>query len=270
MGKIIKIQSVFAIILSLKQLLVMAGLISITLLFYFTRQSPMPDSTFNIGQTLALQGRGNIPACNPCHGDDGEGDFSTGIPRLAGLNGQYLHKQLDDFARDPLQTRVALEPIARDYTKTPRTYSDLTVFTPGTRHHTQMNNIARLLTDNDRKNLAHYFSRLPYTATPTPYDFETLERGEDLALRGKPEYGLPACVACHGPKGEGFGDLFPPLAGQPPQYIINQINHWQRGKRDNDHLALMRSVAEKLTDGDKINVAAYYNNQSYTVNTKEP
>ncbi|HHI93951.1 MAG TPA: c-type cytochrome [Gammaproteobacteria bacterium] len=218
------------------------------------------------GKQLALGGRADIPACASCHGLQGQGNEKTAIPRLAGLHPDYIKKQLEDYARSPLKTRAAVEPIARDYIKTPRTYGDLTVFTPGIRQHSSMNKLARMLSAEDRHNLAVYYSELTFVAAPKAYDFETLERGEDLALRGKPEYGLPACDSCHGPRGQGFGAIFPPLVGQPVAYIIAQINHWQTGKRDNDHLALMRNVADQLTDGDKVNVAAYYDNLSYSVN----
>lgn len=220
------------------------------------------------GAKLATQGRDNIPACASCHGPYGAGNPGSAIPRLAGINRQYLKKQLLDFARDPVKTRVAIEPIARDYNKTPRSYGDLTVFTPGTRRHDTMNRIARQLTVSEMENISAYYAALPFVADPLAFDFETLERGEDLAQRGKPEYGLPACDSCHGDKGIGHGADFPPLAGQPRQYIINQVNNWQNGLRDNDDMALMRHVANQLTDGDKQNVAAYYANQSYAINVE--
>jgi len=229
----------------------------------------MPDEQAiqrRAGEQIALYGRRGVTACANCHGASGEGNISTATPRLAGLHPDYIFKQLQDFARDPVQTRVALEPISRDYTKTPKVNVDLTVYTPGTRRHDVMNKAARQLSPQEMHNLALYYNSLPFVATPIPYDFETLARGEDLALRGKPEYGVPACISCHGPENQGYGPLFPPLAGQPPQYLINQINHWQNGYRDNDHMALMRNVSNQLTDGDKMNLAAYLSNISYQVN----
>lgn len=221
---------------------------------------------FEQGEQLAKFGRYGVMACNNCHGAKGEGNYETATPRLAGLDAGYISKQLRDFARNPVKTRVALEQISRDYTKTPKVNVDLTIYTPGTRQHGVMNSIAKTLSPEDIQRLAYYFSQLSYVATPVPYDFETLARGEDLALRGKPEYGIPACISCHGPENEGYGADFPPLAGQPPQYIIDQINMWQTGKRDNDHMALMRNIANQLTDGDKVNVASYLANLSYQVN----
>ena len=220
------------------------------------------------GKTLADSGRGDILACAACHGAEGEGNFAAGFPRLAGLHPDYIAKQLQDFQRNPLEMGVAIEPIARDYSKTPRVYNDLTIYTPGVRNDPTMNGIASALTDEDISSLSAYYASLPFTASPVPADFQSLERGMELAVRGKPEYMVPRCDACHGPRGEGFGPHFPPLAGQPQQYIISQINKWQSGDRDNDHLAMMKNTANMLTDGDKINVAKYYSNQSYSVNVK--
>ncbi len=218
------------------------------------------------GEELALKGRDGIAACSTCHGEHGEGNFELGYPRLAGLHPRYIAKQLQDFARDPLDVGVKVDPIARDYEKTPGIYKDLTIYTPGIRQDPMMNPVARQLSDEDIENLANYYASLPFAANPEPVDFQTLERGQELALRGKPEYMMPRCEACHGPNGEGFGEHFPPLAGQPPQYIVKQISKWQNGQRDNDNLALMKNTANLLTDGDKINVARYYSNRSYSVN----
>ena len=213
------------------------------------------------GQRIAQAQRAGSPACITCHGENGEGNRALGAPRIAGLPAGYIEKQLHDFARNPLQTGVLLDPIARDYSKTPRVQVDLTVYTPGVRHHAAMY-AAAALDNNERHAVAQYFSSLPYHAVALPSDPETLERGEDLALRGKPEYGVPACTSCHGPAGRGLGKDFPPLVGLTPEYIIQQLNNWQTGARDNDTMALMRNVSDQLTDGDKVNVAAYFANVS--------
>jgi len=256
-----------------KSRLVRASLMAVSVaLFIFLYQTNNESVTkissedIAAGSVIANQSIDSMPACTRCHGNQGQGDLKAGIPRLAGLHPDYIFKQLEDFARNPLNTRVALDPIARDYNRTPRLFVDLTVFTPGTRAFPVMNRIARSLSRQEKRQLASYFSVLSFEAIPVASDFETLQRGEDLALRGKPEYGVPACISCHGKKLQGIDDLFPPLAGQPPKYIVDQINSWQRGRRDNDHQALMRNVANQLTDGDKANIAAYIANLSYKVN----
>jgi Cytochrome c553 len=160
------------------------------------------------GNKLAHQGRTGVTACIACHGASGEGNPAAGIPRLAGLNAGYIAKQLADYARDMPPGGVVIAPIARDYQKTPRVNDDLTVFSPGLRHDPIMSPLAKALTPVEIAQLAAYFASLPFTATPVAAPFQTLERGADLALRGKPEYQLPACVSCHAPDGEGFGRTF--------------------------------------------------------------
>ena len=224
-----------------------------------------PFGNIEAGRALATRGLAGVPACAACHGPNGEGSAQTGFPRLAGLDAGYLHKQLRDFARELPPSGIAVEPMARDYSKTPRIYSDKTVFTPGVRRDAAMNDIATQLSDDNMRDLSAYYASLRFTAQPLKAEFEVLERGQD---RGKPEYGLPACVSCHAPDGEGFGADFPPLAGQPPRYIVEQINRWQRGDRDNDPMGMMRAVAEQLTDADKANVAAYYANRSLVVGAR--
>lgn len=256
-------------LLAIKREWIVAGLVFGALagawaVFQWIQNLPeMDEAAIKAGEQLARSGREGILACTTCHGEQGQGDGVKLTPRLAGLNPEYLFKQLEDFARDPVQTRVALDPIARDFSKTPRVNVPLTVYTPGTRYDVAMNQIARALSQNEKRNLAVYFASLPFTAVPLARDFETLQRGEDLALRGKPEFGLPACVACHGPDGEGYGAVFPPLAGQPPEYLIHQIDKWQRGTRDNDPMGLMKNVANQLTDADKYTTAAYFANLSH-------
>lgn len=217
------------------------------------------DTALEMGRQLAQQGREGIPACASCHGTAGEGNRELGYPRLAGLHPDYIRKQLREFSRDPLDIGVKVDAIARDYTKTPRIYKDLTVYSPGIRSDAIMNPIAKALTPEEIDTLSEYYTRLPFKARPVAADFQTLENGRELAVRGKPEYMMPRCNACHGLNGEGFGAIFPPLSGQPPQYIIAQINKWQRGERDNDNLSIMKNVANLLTDGDKETITAYFN-----------
>jgi cytochrome c553 len=200
-------------------------------------------------------------ACKSCHGQSGEGNTATGAPRLAGLGYKYIKKQLDDFARDPLKVGVTLKPLSRDYNRAPRVIPPLEVFTPGTRLSPLMNIIAKSLAKKERNDIAYYYSNMtlePLKDEPEDIDPETYWRGLELAERGKPEFGLPGCNSCHGKQGEGIGEMFPPLMGQTKEYIISQLNSWQNGSRDNDNNALMKSVANMLTDADKADIGAYF------------
>jgi cytochrome c553 len=52
------------------------------------------------GKTIFMNGKGDVPACNSCHGQDGMGDDAMGTPRLAGQGYVFILKQLEDFATD--------------------------------------------------------------------------------------------------------------------------------------------------------------------------
>ncbi len=221
-----------------------------------------------LGAELSQQGREGVPACIGCHGAQGEGNAAAGFPRLAGLHAGYLARQLSDFGREAPLTGAHFDKVARDYSKTPRINLPYSTLTPGLRHDPVMSPIAKALKPAEIEALAQYYAALPFEAKPLAGDPETLERGEDLALRGKPEYGVPGCFACHGQNGVGVGAVFPSLAGQPPQYIIDQLNRWQAGTRDNDENGLMRAVAEWMTEGDKHAVAAYLANLTYRADVK--
>lgn len=246
--------------------LLLPGLALLALVGCSSHKGEKPDLA--AGKQLVTQGKAGVPACASCHGANGEGNAQTGFPRLASLDAGYIAKQLQDYARELPTVGVVIEPIARDYSKTPRVYSDKTVFTPGIRKDATMSGFAKQLSPADIRNVAGYYASLDFKATPVATAHETLERGQDLALRGKPEYGLPGCVSCHAPDGEGFETDFPPLAGQPAGYIVEQINRWQRGERDNDALGMMKAIAIQLTDADKLNAAAYYANRSLTAKGK--
>jgi len=220
------------------------------------------------GAELAQNGREGVQACSACHGQNGEGNPAAGFPRLAGLHPAYIARQLRDFARDMPLTGAHFDKIARDYSKTPRIDLPYSILTPGVRQDPMMSPIARTLKDEDIEAVAQYYGALGFEHKPVAADPETLERGEDLVLRGKPEYGVPGCFACHGQNGVGVGAVFPPLAGQAPEYIVAQIDRWQTGSRDNDENGLMRSIAEWMTEGDKHAVSAYLANLSYKVEPK--
>jgi cytochrome c553 len=63
-----------------------------------------------------------------------------------------------------------------------------------------------------------------------------------------------ACGGCHGANGQGNGSN-PPLAGKSEDSLVQALQDYKSGKRDN---AIMKGFASKLSDQDMANVAAYY------------
>lgn len=63
-----------------------------------------------------------------------------------------------------------------------------------------------------------------------------------------------ACAMCHGPEGQGT-QVAPKLAGQNPAHMVEALEDYRSGKRDN---AMMKAQANPLTPDDMANLAAYY------------
>ncbi|MEH6951864.1 c-type cytochrome [Nitrobacter sp. NHB1] len=173
-----------------------------------------------------------IPAgaasCSPCHGKQGEGQPATGVPRLAGLNAQYIQRQLASFK-------------------------------DGTRKNRIMMMIASELSDDDKKALANYYADMTTPKSGTsPADPALVAAGAKLAATGDWSKDLPGCGQCHGAAGLGVGTDFPRLAGQWAVYIEKALRSWKAGDRKNDPMGVMANVANKLTDDQIKSVAAYY------------
>ena len=63
------------------------------------------------------------------------------------------------------------------------------------------------------------------------------------------------CGACHGADGNSPSSTVPSLAGQPRQFIVTALYMYREGRRKN---ALMSPFAEKLSNADFNDLAAYY------------
>src|SRR5258708_27834076 len=63
------------------------------------------------------------------------------------------------------------------------------------------------------------------------------------------------CAACHGPGGNSTDPQFPSLAAQPPIYVLYQLLQFREQRRKDSR---MSPFAEKLTDADMKDIAAYY------------
>ncbi|WP_455208309.1 c-type cytochrome [Kaarinaea lacus] len=197
------------------------------------------------GKKIFNEGKGDVPACTSCHGNEGLGDDAMGTPRLAGQGVNFLIKQLEDFAADKRQ--------------------DTTMFI--------MNNNAKGLSPQDRKDVAAYVASLegPKTGSDmaavkelgaVPVGVRYL--GKNLAQFGSADRGIPACHSCHGYNARGAFPVYPRLANQKYVYLVNQLKKWRDGSRANDPMAQMQNVAKKLTDEDIYNVAAFLTSAEQT------
>lgn len=80
------------------------------------------------------------------------------------------------------------------------------------------------------------------------------ETGATLAQQGAT--GVPACMSCHGARGEGLAAAgYPRLAGQAAAYLEKQLRAFAGGQRVNPQ---MQAIASALDDNQIRAVAAYY------------
>ena len=176
------------------------------------------------GEKIFKQGKGEVPACNSCHGPNGMGDDNLGTPRLAGQDLVYLIKELEDFAHDRRK--------------------DLTMMV--------MNFNAKGLSPQDRVDVASYVNRLPIVHKELS-DAKQLKTngqkvgstylGKAIVLYGMPQKNVPACQSCHQYNGRGAPPIYPQIGLQKYVYLTNQLKHWRDSTRANDPLAQMRHVA---------------------------
>ena len=80
--------------------------------------------------------------------------------------------------------------------------------------------------------------------------------GQGIAQNGLPP-GVAACATCHGARGEGSA-AFPPLAGNGATYLLEQLNHFASGSREQ---AIMYPIAKGLTAQQRADVVAFYAGQ---------
>ncbi|MDA3920184.1 MAG: cytochrome c [Salinisphaera sp.] len=63
------------------------------------------------------------------------------------------------------------------------------------------------------------------------------------------------CAACHGSNGMAVNSQYPNLAGQNYQYLVQALEHFKQGERNN---SIMHGIASGLSKGQIQNLAAYF------------
>ncbi|MFT0531948.1 c-type cytochrome [Castellaniella hirudinis] len=198
------------------------------------QDAKLPDA--KAGEQLFVQGdmsRG-VLACVTCHGDAGNSTIPAN-PNLAAMPHEYLAKQLHDFAPQGDKPAVRTGPDGAP---------------------SIMSTIAPALTPEDIQNVSLYLSQqaLDWDAAGTATDEATMDHGQKIWRAGIEDRKVPACAACHSANGAGLPGEFPRLAGQHPEYILEQLKLFSSGDRAN---AIMHDIASRMTPPDLAAVANY-------------
>ena len=173
-------------------------------------------SLVTIGAGNADSGKDKVATCVACHGQDG--NSMVGLwPSLAGQNANYLVRQLQHIKS-------------------------------GKRSITEMTGLLDNFSTEDLEDIAAFYASQSNTIGQVSAD--KVELGRKLYYAGSLDKGIPACTACHSPKGKGNAPAgYPLLSGQQPEYIAKALKNYRSGERDNDESSqMMMAIAYKLDD----------------------
>jgi len=171
-------------------------------------------------------GRTKSATCAACHGVDGN-SVTPDWPSLAGQHTAYIVRQLKSFKA-------------------------------GDRVNVTMKPFADMLTDQDMADIAAYFAA--QKPVPKGADPALVNLGQQIYRGGVPQRGIAACIACHGPSGDGNPlAAYPRVSGQHATYVARTLGEYASGARrsDVDLNQMMRNEASLLRD-DEIKALASY------------
>ena len=168
--------------------------------------------------------------CTTCHGTEGKGNEGIQAPRLAGMEGWYLRRQLENFragirGTHPMDREgIAMQPMAN-------------------------------LSDDSIADIVEWVGGWPYVPA------EITITGD--AAAGRSLYGV--CTTCHGDQAQGNVAMgAPALAGQNDWYLVTQLKNFVAGYRgkhaDDVYGQQMAAMVGGLSNETAIlNVVSYIN-----------
>jgi cytochrome c553 len=194
-------------------------------------------------------GKDKAASCNSCHGDNGN-SMAPNFPKLAQQHASYLVKQLQAFKsgdrNDPMMSAMAL-PLSDD------DMDDLAAY-----YATQKisaNSMPVLPPPDEDEDEDEQPAAAPAKSKSVP---ELIALGSDLYRNGDLQREVSACIACHGPFGEGNQPAaFPALRSQHADYLVKALTDFKTGARGNTPENMMHMIAKKMTD-EEIRAVAYH------------
>jgi cytochrome c553 len=159
-------------------------------------------------------------SCSACHGRAGAARADA-TPILAGMPAWYLKKAIEDYAA-------------------------------GRRPSPEMEPFAKMVKNLGADEVAAYFAAQPREASPIKLDRTSIVNGRQASA---------PCAACHGDDGRGDqAKGVPDLTGQPPGYLLNQMQLFKTDRRSpgDENLGKLKALMKGLDDRTLADLAAYY------------
>jgi cytochrome c553 len=175
----------------------------------------------------AARGEEKSGICAACHGADGNSVMAM-WPKLAGQHEAYLERQLS-------------------------------LIKGGQRNIPEMAGIITMVSEEDIADISAYYAA--QTTSPAVADPEQITLGERIYRAGNAATDTPACMACHGPAGNGNPLAgYPALAGQHDSYLAKMLNSFKAGTTwgdDDSSSQVMVEVSSRMTDAEIAAVSSY-------------
>lgn len=165
---------------------------------------------------------GKLGLCTSCHSKDVDHTILV-YPELTGMHTEYIMKQMLDF-KSGKRKSLFMEPIS-----------------------TQVD-------EKDIVAIANYYSAQPRVPGAVR-DAALAKQGEKIFASGFAGK-MDACAKCHGNEGEGTAK-YPRLNGQHPKYLVQQLQDFKNGVRNNDNNNEMSKIAKQLSEQDMAALAEY-------------
>jgi cytochrome c553 len=187
-------------------------------------------------------GETKAASCVSCHGENGNSAVST-FPKLAQQDESYLQKQLHAFKdgsrKDPMMSSIAKSLSNADIADIAAYYMAQKI---------SANGLPVLHDDDDDNKTA---------AEKTATVEKLIAEGSNLYRNGDISREVSACIACHGPLGEGNEPAaFPALRSQHADYLIKTLTDFKNGNRSNNPENMMHMITKKMTL-DEIKAVSY-------------
>ena len=176
----------------------------------------------------ASAGQAKSAICSACHGADGN-SMVPNWPKLAGQHADYLERQIN-------------------------------LIKSGDRTVIEMSAFVASLSEQDIEDIAAWYSSQTNNGGVAAAESAAV-LGQRIYKAGNAESGVPACMSCHGPAGEGNPLAgYPALAGQHAAYTGKMLTAYSAGDNwgdDDGPSVVMNGVTAQLSSEEIDAVASY-------------
>lgn len=197
-------------------------------------------------------GKEKTAMCAGCHGADGNSAMPL-FPKLAGQHPSYLVMQLRIF-KDGSRKDATMGPLAAGLS--PQDMLDIAAYYAS--ETVSANKPPEIENDEDEDENLDAAAREAKKSQQAEQLQALLKAGSNLYRNGDLEREVSACIACHGPHGEGNKQAgFPAIRGQHADYLIKTLTDFKTGNRADNPEHMMHMIAKKMT-AEEIKAVAYH------------